>query len=300
MSVENPTWPNELKELFERVRSIPANDELELRVAVHDLKHFATGRFDRAKVEMYEQMDAAILMLCSDLIRRTSGHLPLASLSEAVAAYRDKPYLRSINALIRTLLQQLEHPQQGLCLDLLQLQRCLLDHIDLNHTSLRMADLSHCRLMRADLSHADLRFASLMSASLAHSNLSNALMESCDMAWCDLSHADLHRSQLMKADLGGSILEHADLSLSILSGANMNNATLTSANLSHANLFAVKLHATKLYGADMTGTGITPERLENVDMHCCSDRGTIWGDEKDCGGRNPLDPAYYSEQQQLI
>jgi uncharacterized protein YjbI with pentapeptide repeats len=299
MGTGNSSWPDELTELFDRVKSIPANDEIELRIAIHDIHHFATER-----AEDYQQIDRAMLELCSDLIYRTSQHIQLDEspprLKQTLEQHRNKTYIRSINALIRTLLQQLEHPQQGLCLDTLQLQQCKLDHIDLSYASMRMTDLSHCRLARSNLSQSDLRFANLMSASLARSNLSQALFEACDMAWCDLSHTDLHRSQLMHTDLGGSILEHADLSASILSGANLNNATLTSANLNHANLFAAKLHAAKLYGADLSGTGITPERLENMGMHFYSDKGTIWGDKQDCGGRNPLDPAYYHEQQQLI
>ena len=288
-------WPDELKSLFERVKSIPANDELELRVAVHDLQHFATQDSDD-----YEQLNVAILESSCELIQRASQHLTLSQSSKELDHYRNKPYLRSINALIRTLLQQLEYPQHGICLDGLQLQQCKLDHVDLSHSSMRMTDLSYCRLSHASLSHCDFRFANLMSSSMAHCNLTQSLLEFCEMDWCDLSHADLHRSQLIKADLGGSILDHADLSSAILSGANLANATLSHANLSHANLFGSRLHATKLYGTDLTGTGITPDRLENVGFSLQSDRGTIWGSEEDCAGRNPLDPSYYVKQQDLL
>ncbi len=295
MENEQATWPDELKSLFERVKSIPANDELELRVAVHDLQSFAIQSSNH-----YEQLDSAILESCSNLVRQASQSLSLSQSPHYLKNFHDKPYIRSINALIRTLLQKLEYPQHGLCLDGLQLQRCKLDHINLNHSSLRMTDLSHCGLSRASLSHVDLRFSNLMSSSMPHCNLSQSLLEYCEMDWCDLSRADLHRTLLVRADLGGSILDHTDLSSSILSGANLANATLTGANLSHANLFGSRLHATKLHGADLTGTGITPERLENVEMAFLSDHGTIWGSEDDCAGRNPLDPLYYSEQQPLL
>ena len=295
MENNKPTWPGELKSLFERVKSIPANDELELRVAVHDLQTFATQPSDN-----YEQLDVAILESCCNLVRRASQYLPLSQSPHHLKDFHNKPYIRSINALIRALLQKLEYPQHGVCLDGLQLQRCKLDHIDLSHSSMRLTDLSHCGLSHASLSHTDLRFANLMSSSMAHSNLSQSLLEFCEMDWCDLSHADLHRCQLIRADLGGSILDHADLSSAILSSANLANATLTAANLSQANFFGSRLHSTKLHGADLSGTGITPERLENVEMAFQADRGTIWGSIKDCGGRNPLDPFYYSEQQSLL
>lgn len=292
---KKPAWPNGLSELFEHVTSIPANDELELRVAVHDLQTYATESSDE-----YQQIDAAILASCSRIVRQASQNLPLGISEKHLDRFHSKPYIRSINALIRTLLPKMEEPQPGLCLDGLQLQKCKLDHIDLKDSSLRITDLSHCRLSRASLQRADLRFANMMSATLSHANLSESLMESCEMEWCDLSHADLHRSQLMKADLGGSILNHADLSSAILSSTNLANATLNHANLSHANLFAARLHAAKLHGCDLTGTGITPERLENAGMETFADRGTIWGSENDCCGRNPLDPAYYTEQQTLL
>lgn len=295
MEKEKPTWPDGLKSLFERVKSIPANDELELRVAVHDLQRFATRSRDD-----YEQLDAAILEACCDLVDHASRHLPLSLSPKELERYRNKPYIRSINALIRSLLQKLEYPQYGICLNGLQLQRCELDHINLNHASLRMTDLSHCRLNHASLSYTDLRFANLMSATISHANLSQSMMEFCEMDWCDLTRADMHRCQLMKADLGGSILEYSDLSSAILSGANLANATLTHANLSHANLFGSRLHAAKLKGADLTGTGITSARLENVGMSFHDDWETVWGSEEDCAGRNPLDPAYYSEQQPLL
>ncbi len=290
-----PTWPDGLSALFECVNSIPANDEFELRMAVHDLQSFATQG-----VSNYQHIDTAILASCSSIIRQAAQDLPLALSEKQLDHYRSKPYIRSINALIRTLLPGMEEPQPGLCLDGLQLQKCSLAHIGLTSVSLRMADLSYCKLSNADLKCADIRFANLMSATLNRAILSESLMESCEMAWCDLSHADLHRSQLIKAELGGSILDHADLSHAIVSCTNLANTTLNHANLSHANLFGAKLHSAKLYGCDLTGTGITPERLENAGMPFHADRGTIWGDKKDCAGRNPLDPAYYTEQQNLF
>ena len=295
MKRKRSTWPDGLSELFEHVTSIPANDELELRVAVHDLQTFATESSGE-----YQNIDAAILTSCSSIIQQAAKNLPLSASEKHLDRFRSKPYIRSINALIRTLLPKMEEPQSGLCLDGLQLQKCKLDHINLNGSSLRMTDLSHCRLSKAGFHRADLRFANLMSATLVHADFSRSLMESCEMDWCDLSHTDLYRSQLMKADLGGSILDHADLSHAILSSANLANATLSHANLSHANLFGARLHSAKLYGCDLTGTGVTPERLENAGMEARADRGTIWGSNRDCCERNPLDPAYYSEQQELL
>lgn len=295
MKKEQSIWPDGLSELFEHVTSIPANDELELRVAVHDLQTFATQSSGE-----YKHIDAAILASCCKIVQQAAQKLPFSTSEKHLDRFHSKPYIRSINALIRTLLPEMEEPQPGLCMDGLQLQKCNLDHINLNGSSLRMTDLSHCRLSRADLHRTDLRFANMMSATLTHTNLSESLMESCEMDWCDLSHADLHRSQLMKADLGGSILDHADLSHTILSSANLANTTLNHANLSHANLFGARFHFAKLYGCDLTGTGITPERLENAGMEAHADRGTIWGSEDDCCKRNPLDPAYYMEQQNLL
>ncbi|MES0370843.1 MAG: pentapeptide repeat-containing protein [Mariprofundaceae bacterium] len=292
---KQPVWPDGLSELFEHVTSIPANDELELRVAVHDLQTFAVESSGD-----YQHIDAAILTSCSNIVRQAAQNLSLRTSEKQLNRFHSKPYIRSINALIRTLLPRLSSPQPGLCFDGLQLQKCELDHIDLSGCSLRMADLSHCRLARTRLHRVDLRYANLMSATLTRANLSESLMESCELDWCDLSHADLHRCQLMKADMGGSILSHADLSQAILSDTNLANATLSHANLSHANLFAARLHFAKLHGSDLTGTGITPERLENAGMETHADRGTIWGSDDDCCKRNPLDPAYYMEQQDLL
>jgi len=295
-SNQSTSWPDGLTELFERLPSIPANEELELRVAVHDLQSYASHE----PSDEHRHIDHAILGACSDMLINSTRHHDLPLTSKELESYRSKPYVRSINALVRTLLPQLDEPQAGLCLNGLQLQKCSFDHISLGSSSLCMADISYCKLSRADLSHADLRFANLMSATLAHSDLSGSLMESCDMSWCDFTHADLHRTQLMDSDLGGSILDHADISYAILSGANLANATLNHANLSYANLFGARLHLAKLYGCDLTGTGITPERLENAGMETHSDRGTIWGNETDCAGRNPFDPAYYAKQQSLL
>lgn len=295
MKREQSIWPDGLSELFEHVTSIPANDELELRVAVHDLQTFAIESSDE-----YQHIDAAILASCSRIVQQAAKNLPISTSKKHFDHFHSKPYIRSINALIRTLLPRMTEPQPGLCLDGLQLQKCNLDHINLNGSSLRMTDLSHCKLSNSILKRSDLRFANLMSATLTRADLSESLMESCEMDWCDLSHADLHRSQLMKADLGGSILDHADLSHSILSSANLANTTLNQANLGLANLFGARFHSAKLYGCNLTGTGITPERLENVQMNFHADRDTIWGSENDCCGRNPLDPAYYTEQQSLL
>jgi len=295
MKKEQLTWPDGLNELFEHVSSIPANDEFELRVAVHDLQSFVTQ-----KTGEYQHIDSAILAVCCNIVQQAAQNLTLTTSEKNIDRYHSKPYIRSINALICTLLSKMDVPQSKLCLDGLRLQKSNLDHIDLNHSSLRMTNLSHCRLSRANLHHVDFRFSNMMSAILTHANLSESMMEFCEMDWCDLSHADLHGCQLMKADLGGSILDHTDLSYAILSGSNLASTTLSHANLSHANLFAARLHFVKLHGCDLTATGITPERLENANMDFHADQATIWGTEDDCCGRNPLDPSYYAEQQRLL
>jgi len=289
-------WPDGLIALFERLPSIPANDELELRVAVHDLQSYATHELS----DEHQHIDQAILDACSEMLARGSRHLSAPLTEKALNNYRSKPYVRSINSLIRTLLSSVDSPQHGLTLDSMQLQQCRLDHIDLSGCSLRMSDLSNCRLSNAILKGVDMRFSNAMSATFSKTDLSESLMESSELGWCDFSHADLYRSQLMSADLNGSIFDHADLSKTILSAANMANATLTDANLTDANLFGARLHSAKLYGCDLTGTGITPERLENAKMEFQGDSKTVWGSEDDCCGRNPLDPTYYSQQQNLL
>ncbi len=282
--------------LFERLPSIPANDELELRVAVHDLQGYATHQLSDER----QHIDQAILNACSEMLTRSSLHLSAPLTEKALNDYRSKPYVRSINSLIRTLLSSVDSPQHGLTLDLMQLQQCRLDHIDLNGCSLRMSDLSNCRLSNAVMKGVDMRFSNAMSTTFSKASLSESLMESSELGWCDFSHADLYRCQLMSADLNGSIFDRADLSKTILSSANLANATLNDANLTNANLFGARLHSAKLLGCDLTGTGITPDRLENVQMAFQADERTVWGSEDDCGGRNPLDPRYYSQQQKLL
>jgi len=288
-------WPDDLQELIERIASIAANDEFELRVAVHDLQTHAVRSSHKDR-----HVADAILQSCCDLIRQAAHQLSPDGGDKVLGSFRSKPYIRSINALIRTLLPESGDAQHGLALDGLQLHECNLEHIDLSGSSLRMTDFSRSKLSRASFGRCDLRFAAFTGASLLSADFAHSLMEHCAMAWCDLSRVDMQRCQLMYADMGGSILERAKLSHALLSGADMANATLTGADLRHANLFAARLHSAKLSGCNLTGTGITPERLENAGMSFQADSKTLWGSEDDCHGRNPLDPAYYCEQQRLL
>jgi len=289
-------WPKGLAELFERLPSIPANEELELRVAVHDLQTYATHDLS----DGHQNIDQAILAACSGILEKSFRLLSPPLSQKQLNTYRSKPYVRSANALIRTLLTTVDTPQPNLILDGMQLQKCSLDHIHLNGSSMRMSDISNCRFSHAELKGIDMRFSNGMSSTFSRSDLSESLMELCELGWCDFSHANLYRSQLMGSDLNGSIFDQADLRATILSGANLSTTTLNDADLTNSNLFGVRLHEAKLQGANLTGTGITPGRLTNVAMHVISDSETIWGSEDECSGRNPLDPCYYSQQQDFL
>jgi len=274
-----PQYSSELNQLLEHIRHIPANDELELRVAVHDLQQYAQQSLDILKKD---QAHHAILSTCAHMIRQSD-----------MQNYKQSSYIRSLHAFLYDLLPEVIEPQSKLNLHGLKLHGCQLSHIEISHSQLQSIDVSSCNLSHANLHHSDLSHSNMMAANLGHSDLYACCLNHSDLSWADLSHADLHRIQAINAHMSGAILNHADASYGLFSGSDLSAVDLSHADMSFSNLFAVCLQHSKLYGTDLRGTGITEKRLHDANMHVQSDNSTLWGNETDCGGRNPLHAKYY-------
>jgi len=274
-----PQYSPELKQLLEHIKHIPADDELELRVAVHDLKHYTE---QSAATLKNDQGYEAILRVCADIIHQSGMQYG-----------KQAPYIQNLHALLYDVLPKLIEPQSKLDLHGLKLHGCQLAHIEISQSTLQYIDISSSNLSHANLHHSDLSYSNAMSADLHHSNLYACSLSDSDLSWADLSHADLHLSQLIDAQLSEAILNHADASYAVFSGSDLSSAKLDCADLSFSNLFAVNLQHCRLHGTDLRGTGITEQRLHDVGMDVHSDSKTLWGDENDCDGRNPLHKSYY-------
>lgn len=269
----------ELGQLLEHIKHIPANDELELRVALHDLQQYT---LQSADILTKDQSHHAILATCAQIIRQST-----------LRNGKEPFYIRSLHAFLYKLLPEVIEPQSHLCLDGLKLHACQLPHIEISTSKLQYIDMSSSDLSHANLHHSDLSYGNMMSAKLCHSDLHACCLNSSDLSWADLSHADLHQAQAINAHMSGAILHRADASKSLLSGCDLSCSELSYSDFSFSNLFAVDLHRSKLNGTDLRGTGVTEKRLYDARMDVQSNDNTLWGDEGDCGGRNPLHASYY-------
>jgi len=275
----SPECSPELRQLLEHIKHIPANDELELRIAVHDL-------------QQYTQQSAAILK------KDQSHHVILATCAQIIGQSdfqecKQPSYIRSLHAFLYDFLPEVIEPQSELNLQGLRLHACQLAHIEISNSELQYIDISSSDLSHANLHHSNLSHSNIMSANLAHSDLYACCLNHSDLSWADLSHADLHQAQAINAHMSGSIFHRADASHTLFSGCDLSSSELSYADFSFSNLFAVDFHRSKLHGTDLRGTGITEKRLLDARMHVQSNDNTLWGDEYDCGGRNPLHAQYY-------
>ncbi|MDX8384271.1 MAG: pentapeptide repeat-containing protein, partial [Ghiorsea sp.] len=230
--------------------------------------------------------DAKALTSCAMLVAQASSQH--AFQRDQLNVWQKKNYARQLNALIRTLLCRTHESIAGLCFDGLKLQNCKMNEVLLPYASFRMSDLSQSVLTHADLHGGDLRNLNATGSNMSHIDLHDSWLDEAHLSWIDLSHADLRHIQATHADLSGSFLTGSNLSDAILSDSNLSSATLDEANLKGANLFGVRLNMVRLHGANLKYTGITPARLAEADMAVHADSDTIWGSEKDCAGRNPL------------
>jgi len=274
-----PQHSSELGQLLEHIKHIPANDELELRVAVHDLKNYTE---QSAKMLKKDQAYHAILSTCAEIIQQSG-----------MKNGKQAPYIRSLHAFLYDLLPKVIEPQSELDLHGLRLHGCQLPHIEISSSKLQYIDVSSSNLSHASFHHSDFSHSNMMSANLSHSNLYACCLNYSDLSWADLSHADLHQIQAVNAQMSEAILNHADAAYAIFSGSDFSSAKLSHADFSFSNLFAVNLHHSNLNGTDLRGTGITERRLRDAGMHVQSNHNTLWGDETDCGERNPLHHKYY-------
>ncbi|MDQ6956990.1 MAG: pentapeptide repeat-containing protein, partial [Mariprofundaceae bacterium] len=269
----------ELEQLLEHIKHIPANDELELRVAVHDLQQYTQQSAVTLKKEHGYHV---ILETCAQMIQKSD-----------MQAGKQTAYMRSLHAFLYNLLPEILEPQSQLDLHALQLHGCQLAHIEISNSKLQYMDVSSSDLSHANLHHSDLSHSNMMSANLAHSDLYACCLNHSDLSWADLSYADVHRIQAINAHMSGAILSHTNASYALFSGSDLSSTELSHSDFSFSNLFAVNLHRSKLHGTDLRGTGITAQRLSDADMDVQSNDSTLWGDESDCGGRNPLHAKYY-------
>jgi len=269
----------ELNQLLEHIKQIPAHNELELRVAVHHLKQYTQQSADMLN---NDHAYHAILETCAKIIQQS-----------AIGNEKQAPYIRSLYAFLYDFLPEIIAPQSKLDLHGLTLHGCQLAHIEISNSQLQYIDASSSNLSHANLHHSDLSHSNLMSSNLHCSNLYACCFNHSDLSWADLSHADLHQIQAVNAHISGAILNHADASYAIFSGSDLSSTELSHADFSFSNLFAVNLHRSKLHGTDLRATGVTQQRLTDAHMDVQSNEHTLWGDESDCGGRNPLHPTYY-------
>ena len=284
----NKVITHDLDAITQHIVNIPANDELELRVAVHDLQNCTTS-FSK-QIESTPEYHELLLSACAEILTKNQEKLT----AETLQSYRHKPYIRSLNALLQDILPQTSEPQPGLCLDGLELQQCSIAHIGLPFSSLRFIDLSQSNVSHADLQNSDIYHANAVGCNFSHSNLSYCTLSKSDLSWADFSYARLYHITAVDMDMSNSILMHANLSHAILSGTHFHSATLNHTDLSSSNLFGADFHHCKLEATDLRGTGITPKRLQDAGMEVFQTSHTLWGSDEDCGGRNPLAKEYYS------
>jgi uncharacterized protein YjbI with pentapeptide repeats len=276
-----------LDTITQHIRNIPANDEVELRLAVHDLQQYSQESSQHADDAPIDHEH--LLSACTEILNKNQQNLNEISLQ----SYRHKPYIRSLNALLQRLLPQTLEPQPNLCLDGLQLDHCSIAHIELPFSSFRFIDLSSSNLSHADLQNSDMYHINAVGCNFSHSNLSYCTLSSSDMSWADFSYTRLYHITAVDMEMSNSILSHANLSHAILSGSHFKGASLNHTDLSFSNLFGVQLHHCKLEATDLRGTGITEQRLHQAGMEVFQTAYTLWGSHDDCGGRNPLATEYY-------
>ncbi len=135
------------------------------------------------------------------------------------------------------------------CLSFIDLERAILDMMNLFGANLAnanlsgthawntifvIANLSGANLSGAELSGADLRDADLISANLSETKLSGADLSGADLSDANLNGADLIRADLIRADLRGADLRWANLSKAYLRGAKYDPEQLRTANTTGA------------------------------------------------------------------
>ncbi|MDQ6989840.1 MAG: pentapeptide repeat-containing protein [Mariprofundaceae bacterium] len=264
-----------LPDLNQRIAHI--HDDFAFREVVEDLQN---------SVQLHHLQTSAALASCALLLAQASIQHDFRP--KYIAAWQQKIATRKLNALVSKLLPAAHDAISHLCLDGVQLQDCHFKHLRLPFVSLRLADLSQCILSHADLHGGDLRRMNGTACNMTHVDLHESWLDDSHFSWSDLSHADLRKVQATDIDLSGAFLNGSNLSQAILSGANLSSTTLDDANLKHANLFGACLNMARLHGTNLKYTGITPTRLAQAGMAVHANKDTIWGDEKDCAGRNPL------------
>jgi len=268
---------NEEENIAERIQSITS--DFDFNTIVEDIKQSVLQHKNKQHV-------SSALTSCALLVAQASGQHAFEL--ERLLTWQEKSHVRQLNALIRNLLSNSQDSVADLCFDGLKLQGCELKDISLPNVSFRMSDLSQSLLSHADLHGGDLRGMNATGSNMSHVDLHDSWLDNCHLSWIDLSYADLRNIQATNIDLSGAFLTGSNLSQAILSDANLSSATLDEANLKGANLFGARLNMARLNGANLKHTGITPVRLAEAGMAVHADQDTIWGDEKDCAGRNPL------------
>jgi len=283
---KTPAYSDELSTLIEHIEVIPSHDELELRVAVHDLQ-------EQANKSSSQHEHPAILAACSLILIQAESRIAV----EEIKSYRNKPYVRSLNKLVLNLLAEITEPQAKLCLNGLEFNQSHLSHIEIPASSMLKTDFSFADLSHAILYGSNMSASTTMSSNLSHADLHRCQLNESDCSWCDLSYADLRLIQAINSDMGGVIFDHANAAYAVFSGSNLASATLSHANFSYANFFGTNLNRCKFHGTDLRGTGITEKRLFDARMDFQADTHTLWGSDDDCDHRNPLDTCYYTNPQ---
>ena len=135
------------------------------------------------------------------------------------------------------------------------LQKTLLEKMNLSDANLSHANLSDTNLSNANLSGANLSGANLSNANLSSANLSGADVSGANLFDANLSGAHLFRANLSGAHLIGTNLSNARFPNEGYIILDRPTADLSGANFSHANLSGTNFRGTQLKGACLESAG---------------------------------------------
>lgn len=116
------------------------------------------------------------------------------------------------------------------------MERAILDSIDLRQANLRNATLREATMVGANLSGADLRGANLDSAKLQNARIVNADLSMASLRGANLQGADLSNATLLRGDLRGANLSQTRFGRANLRGVRLEGATLGISNLDSTDM----------------------------------------------------------------
>ena len=177
----------------------------------------------------------------------------------------------------------------------IDLNRCILDGLDLHTFDLRDTDLSDASLQGCNLKGVDLRtLRSVAGANFTDVDITDDAFTGIDLNRCILDGLDLHTFDLRDTDLSdaslqGCNLEGVDLRIlrsvvgvnftganladAILLGVNFNGCSFSELSFSRVNLAAVDLQDIRFNNVDFSGVDLQQANLSGVDLRNCNIAG---------------------------